>query len=70
MTKSSISEHRANKFKKNILAISLEKWLTNTNFELKRIKFILPCSLYWANKYKAFGVFVENNIRNKENLFS
>ena len=36
----------------------------------KRIKFILPCSLYWANKYKAFGVFVENNIRNKENLLN
>ena len=47
MTKSSIREHRANKFKKNILAISLEKWLTNTNFELKRI-----CKFLKSNKTK------------------
>ena len=29
----------------------------------KRIKFILPSSLYWANKYKAFGIFVDNKKR-------
>ena len=35
--KSAIKEHRANKYRKNILTLSLDKWLTNTNFELERI---------------------------------
>ncbi len=27
----------------------------------KKIKFLLPFSLYWANKYQAFGIFIENS---------
>ena len=40
----------------------------------KKIKFIIPCSIYWANKYKAFGLLVSLNkklksfyLKNKSN---
>jgi len=33
----------------------------------KKIKFIIPCSLYWANKYNPFGVFLDNKFKEINN---
>ena len=37
---------------------------------INRIKFVIPCSIYWANKYKAYGVFLDIKVKEINNLLN